>query len=420
MDVLLNVFLQTKKEWGIFLCLLLSVLLLAMGYRYWQYSQIPNSPFEIKAKVLAQYEKNNKIVLKLKSSSGQIFYTSSKEKLKDLSHREVLLYGKVLDCDFLQSLRSCYLIPYSISLLPRSFFNLPFEYVASQHQNPLISKFFESLFFASFLPKEFREIASALHISHLIAISGLHLGILAWIVYFLLGKPYSFFQQRFFPYRNRIFDLGVLSSLILLGYMVFINTPPAFLRAYVMSIMALYFVYAHLKLLSFSFLALCALLILSLFPQLVLSIGFWLSLIGVFHIFLFFHHFPYKNKKYEWIKSAILLNSVLFFEMLPIVHYVFPSFSPYAIFSIPLSIIFPFWFAVMIVLHIFGFGGVGDRGLEWILNTPVITQDFYTPLWFLLLCLLAWLLAMKFQRIYLLTLALGCGFWLFLMIKMLG
>lgn len=412
-------FLQTTKEWGIFFIFVFSLFLVGLGFRYFQFSQIPSSPYELQAKVLAQYDKNNKIILKLRAKSGQIFYTSSKEKLKDLTNKEVLLYGKVYQCDFFQSLKSCYFIAYSISLLPRSNSALAYEFITSQHQNPLIGKLFESLFFASFLPKELREIASALHISHLIAISGLHLGILAWVIYFFLSKPYAFFQQRYFPYRNRIFDLGVVSSIVLLGYMLFIGTPPAFLRAYVMSVVALGFVYSHLRLVSFAFLGVCALLILSLFPELLFSIGFWLSILGVFYIFLFFHHFPYKYQKYQWIKIAFYLNSALFFQMLPIVHFFFPSFSLFSILSIPLSVLFPLWFVMMIVLHIFGIGGVGDGILEWILKVQIIKEDFYTPLWFLLLFLLFSLLAMKSRKFYCVTLLLGCVFWLFLMIKML-
>lgn len=412
--------LQTTKEWGIFFVFALSLFFVGLALRYYQFSQIPTTPHKIQAQVLAQYNKGDKIVLKLKAESGQIFYTSSKERLKDLSHRNVLLYGKVHKCDFFQSLKSCYFIAYSISLLPRSPCNSVYDFIGSQHQNPLIGKLFESLFFASFLPKEFREIASALHISHLIAISGLHLGILAWVLYFILSKPYSFFQQRYFPYRNRIFDLGVVSSFILLGYMLFIGTPPAFLRAYVMSVVALGFVYSHLRLVSFAFLGVCGLLILSLFPQLFLNMGFWLSISGVFYIFLFFHHFPYKHQKFQWIKTAFYLNSVLFFQMLPIVHFFFPSFSLFSILSIPLSVVFPLWFVAMIVLHILGFGGVGDGMFEWILKTQIESQDFYTPLWFLALFVLCSLLAVRFRRFYGVSLALGCVFWLFLMIKMLG
>lgn len=412
-------FLQTKKEWGIFFFFVICIFLLGLGWRYYLFSSIPSTPFELKAQVLAQYKKESKTIFKLKTKSGQIFYTSSKEKLKDLSHREVLLYGKVYKCDFWQSLRSCYFIAYSISLLPRSSSSSIYDFISSQHQNPLIGKLFESLFFASFLPKEFREIASALHISHLIAISGLHLGILAWMVYLLLGKPYGFLQQRFFPYRNRIFDLGVVSSFILLGYMIFIECPPAFLRAYVMSIVSLIFVYSHLRLLSFSFLSVCVLCILALFPALVINIGFWFSVLGVFYIFLFFHYFPYRHQKYQWIKTALGLNTALFFQMLPIVHCFFGNFSLYSILAIPLSMVFPFWFIAMIVLHCLGLGGVGDMFLQWILQIKIPYCEIYTPFWFFMLYLICSLVAIKSKKAYMLSLGIGGAFYIFLAAKML-
>lgn len=410
-------FLQTAKEWKMFFIIILCVLVVGLLWRYYTFSKIPNTPHEIRAKILAQYDKNNKIVLKLKTQSGQIYYTSSKEDLKDLSHREVRIYGKPLNCDFWQSLRSCYFISYTISLLPQTL--SPHQWVSAQHQNPLIGKLFESLFFASFLPKEWREIASALHISHLIAISGLHLGILVWVLFFVLGRPYRFFQQRFFPYRNRIFDLGFLSTLVLLGYMIFIECPPAFLRAYVMSVVSLVFIYSHLRLLSFSFLSVCVLCILALFPALVINIGFWFSVLGVFYIFLFFHYFPYKNQKYQWIKTALGLNTALFFQMLPIVHYFFGSFSLYAVLAIPLSIVFPLWFIVMIVLHCLGLGGVGDGLLQWILQTKIQYREFYTPFWFFMLYLICSLVAIKSKKAYRLSLYIGVAFYVFLVAKML-
>ncbi|RDU70978.1 ComEC/Rec2 family competence protein [Helicobacter brantae] len=412
-------FLEGKKEWGIFFALALLVFVLGVGWKYYQFSQIPHTPFEFKAKVLAQYEKNSKTIFKLKAQNGQIFYTSSKEDLKDLSNKEVSLYGKVYDCDFLQSLKSCYFITYSLSLLPSSPFHSPFYFVQSQHSNPLISKLFESLFFASFLPKEWREIASALHISHLIAISGLHLGILAWALYMLLGKPYEFLQKRYFTYRNRLFDMGVVSGIVLFAYMLFIGTPPAFLRAYVMSVVALGFVYCHLRLLSFSFLLVCSLAIVALFPSLLLSIGFWFSISGVFYIFLFFHYFHFDSCKLQWLKIAILLNIALFLQMLPLVHYVFGAFSLFSILSIPLSVIFPLWFVVMIVLHCLGLGGVGDRVLEWALGLELEVAEIYTPTILLLFHLCISLLAMRFRSAYDLSLGVGFAFWLFLMTKIL-
>ena len=412
-------FLEGKREWGIFLAFVFSLFALGVGWKYYVFSQIPQKAFEIEAKVLAQYEKNSKTILKLKATNGQIFYTSSKEALKDISNREVLLYGKVYDCHFLQSFKSCYFIAYSISLLPSSPLLSPYHLIQSQHSNPLISKLFESLFFASFLPKEWREIASALHISHLIAISGLHLGILAWALYVLLGKPYEFLQKRYFTYRNRLFDMGVLSGIVLFAYMLFIGTPPAFLRAYVMSVVALGFVYAHLRLLSFSFLLVCSLAIVALFPSLLLSVGFWFSISGVFYIFLFFHYFSFGNSKLQWLKIAILLNSALFFQMLPLVHYVFGTLSPLSILSIPLSVGFPLWFIVMIVLHCLGLGGVGDRVLEWVLGLRLEVMEIFTPFSLLVFYVCISLLAMRFRSAYYLSLGVGFAFWLFLMTKML-
>lgn len=403
--------LEGKTQWGVFGLLLLAMFALSLFVRYGHYdSYIQKDKQTIQAKVIAQYKKNSYWVLKLKTSQSMVLYTTTKESIKNLSNKEILLYGKPKECSFIQSLRSCFFISFSIALLPSNpITSSLYHFVESQHQYSLLSQLYQSLFFGSFLPKEWREITNTLQIAHLFAISGLHLGILAGVIYWLFGIPYSWLQRRFFTYRNKIFDLGVFCSLVLLGYLFLLDFQPAFLRSYVMSVLAFAFLYSHIKILSFKFLLVCVGVILAFFPHFLLSIGFWLSVSGVYFIYLFLHHYPTKNLKTwkETLKFTFLLNSILFFNMLPLSHLFFPIFSFYSLLAIPLSILFPPFFVCVIGLHLFGFGGILDEYLIKLFDISFRIYEFSTPHWFAIIYICISLLAMRYKNAYWLSIGLG-------------
>lgn len=409
---------ESKKGWVVFIGICLVVFSLMGWIRYQNFLTYLGSK-NLNAKVLAQYIKGNKWVLKLMTTQGQIIYTTSKEDLKDLTFREVSLYGKSASCDFLQSLKSCFFITYSFSLLPTS--PTPFlSWVASQHSDILLTRLYQSLFFASDLPFPWREWSSKLHISHLFAISGLHLGILAWMLYIVFGKPYSFLQARYFTYRNKTFDIGIVVVFSLFVYACILDFPPAYVRAFVMSALGLLFLWSHIKILSFSFLFLCICVILALFPQFTTNFGFWFSVSGVYFILLFFKYFHTQGKGiYKVLLIALALNSALFFQMLPISHCVFPTFSIYSLFAIGLSLVFPLFFILSLLAHFLGVGEIFDEGLKWGLNLSLPSEDFFTPWWVIYPYLLFCILALKYRWSYYATLGIGGVFYVFLVLKIL-
>ena len=81
------------------------------------------------------------------------------------------------------------------------------------------------------ISKELREDITKWGIAHLVAISGFHLGILSAILFFLLKPIYTFFQDRYFPYRNRTDDLAFIVFLLLGSYAYFIDMTPSVVRA---------------------------------------------------------------------------------------------------------------------------------------------------------------------------------------------
>lgn len=397
-------FLETKQEWGIALLILGGIFLASLFYHFLIFHRyISGDKQTLQGRIIQQYLKNDKWVLKIKTDQNLILYATSKEHLKDLVHKRVLLFGKPAKCGFLQSFKNCFFVLFSMDLLHNDWRESFYQQIQKQHHSPLMTKFYETLFFASSLPKEWREVASRFKIAHLLAISGLHLGILAFVLYGILGGIYRFFQARFFTYRNRIFDLGVIISLILLGYLFLLDFPPSFVRAYVMSILGLLFVYYHFSLMNFLFLFFCCFFILSLFPSFVFSIGFWFSFAGVFYIFLFFKYFKFRFHPNRWVNGgliAVALNSVLYLNMLPLTHLFFPSFSLYSLVAIPVSIVFPFLFIGAIGLHCLGLGGVFDKFLLQIFDLKPYEIDYFAPIWFILSYLILSGLAIGSSRFY--------------------
>ncbi|WP_051420652.1 ComEC/Rec2 family competence protein [Helicobacter pametensis] len=416
-------FVSTTREWGIILGVLCLILALMLGWRFWTFqTYIKADKQRLEARILNQYYKNHKWVLKLKATNGLILYTTSKEDLKDLQNRTISIFGKPAKCSFYDSFRSCFFITFSFDVMPKDWRSIFYDYIASQHQDEKMSKLYQTLFFASSLSKEWRDLSTSLKIAHLLAISGLHLGILAFVFYLFLSPIYQFLHSRFFSYRNHLFDLGVLLHIALLGYLFLLDFPPAFLRAYVMSLMGFLFFYFHFALLNFSFLALCALLILALFPHFFFSIGFWFSLSGVFYILLFFKYCSLDQIRSSWIKALVilcLLNLVLFFNMLPLTHLFFPTFALYSWLAIPLSILFAPFFVLVFILHLVGFGGILDPYLLPSLTLSFDQIAFLIPWWVGLVYVGISLGAIFSRLMYFCSLGAGFTLWVYLVSKML-
>ena len=85
------------------------------------------------------------------------------------------------------------------------------NYVAKQHENSALATFYNAIFFATPLEKALREKIALLGVSHLVALSGFHLGILWGLVYGLLLLLYRPLQQKYFPYRHALFDVGMVA-----------------------------------------------------------------------------------------------------------------------------------------------------------------------------------------------------------------
>ncbi|GAA8078435.1 ComEC/Rec2 family competence protein [Helicobacter pylori] len=411
--------LTTPKEYlwcGVILSLLLS---LNLYLEYLNYQKLDFSkPTSLNAQILLQYSKTKDqktyFVLKLQSK-GMFFYTTIREPLKNLQYRHVQFFGRIKPCPFLESLKSCFFQTYSFSLTRKQDFKSHLRhFIDSAHSNALAGNLYRALFIGDSLNKDLRDRANALGVNHLLAISGFHLGILSMSMYFLFSLFYTPLQKRYFPYRNAFYDIGVLVWVFLLGYLLLLDFLPSFFRAFLMGLLGFLACFFGVRILSFKLLILACCIAIALLPKLLFSVGFLLSVCGVWYIFLFLKHTQAFFKTSSFLMrsfQAISLSALVFLNMLIIVHAFFPMFSPYQLFSIPLGLMFIVFFPLSLFLHAVGLGSLLDRILNMPLAIPTIFVS--SSLWLLGVHLFLTILSARFFKVYLSMNVLSMGFFLY-------
>ncbi len=411
--------LSTPKEYlwcGVILSLLLAI---NLYLEYLNHQKLDFSkPTSLNAQILLQYPKTKDqktyFVLKLQSK-GMIFYTTIKEPLKNLQYRHAQFFGKIKSCSFLESLKSCFFQTYSFSLTRKQDFKSHLRhFIDSAHSNALVGNLYRALFIGDSLNKDLRDRANALGINHLLAISGFHLGILSASVYFLFSLFYTPLQKRYFPYRNAFYDIGVLVWVFLLGYLLLLDFLPSFFRAFLMGLLGFLACFFGVRILSFKLLVLACCIAIALLPKLLFSVGFLLSVCGVWYIFLFLKHTQIFFKDSSFLMrsfQAIALSVLVFLNMLIVAHAFFPMFSPYQLFSIPLGLIFIVFFPLSLFLHAVGLGSLLDNILSMPLTIPTISVS--SPLWLLGAHLFLTIVSARFFKVYLSMNGLSTGFFLY-------
>ena len=371
--------------------LILICLLLVSGnlsIYYVKYLNFKSHKFlNLEAKITNQYKKtkHNKSYFVLKLKSGNLdFYTTSRDNLKDILNKKVYLTIITSNITFYQYLTTFYAPSFYLGVFRDKWYK---NFISKQHQNKTIENIYDALYFADSPYYKTRQEFSALGVSHLIALSGLHLGFLSAILYFLFSPIYKFFQKRYFPYRNRFFDLGILVLTILASYLYFVSFPPSLTRSFVMEVLLFIFAIRLKDIFSFWVLFWTAVFVIILFPKYIFSIGLFLSLAGVFYIYLFFHHF-----KFSKFKIFIILPFYLYLIMTPLAHYFFHQFNYYSFLSPIVSVLFEVFYPLSIILHLINHGNLFDSiildylnlGKEFIsIKTSVYTFTFLVTISFI-------------------------------------
>ncbi|MCK4442222.1 MAG: ComEC/Rec2 family competence protein, partial [Sulfurovaceae bacterium] len=263
----------------------------------------------------------------------------------------------------------------SISSKPKSIKFILSKEISKQHIQPIITEFYQAIFLAKPLSKKLRKQVSILGVSHLIALSGFHLAILSGILFFLIRPLYSIVQQRYFPYRFDLIDVGFIVLLILGWYVWFVGSPASLLRSYMMMVVGWIVAIMGIELLSFEFLITIVMILLLLIPKLFLSLAFWFSVLGVFYIFLLIQRFSDVNK----ILMTLIISFGIFILMLPLIHLIFPTVSYLQLYSPFLSLGFTLFYPLSIALHIIGIGGVFDSLLITLFELSSQTIDIILP-----------------------------------------
>ena len=381
------------KERFIAFAVLAAIFLGSLGWEYQHYKELLSKKrYYTTAEVLNQYKKGKKWVLKLRSSQGFLFYTTSYEDLKDLRARRVrvVLFPKRME--FLDFLSRFYSPAYIISVESMGLRYRLYRWIRSQHEDEKIGELFAALFLATPLALEMRQRIAAFGISHLVAISGFHLGLIAGIAIFSFTFLLRPLFQRLFPYANLLFFATLFSLGIAFAYLLFLGLVPSLVRSFAMMAAGFWLLHRHIRLLSFETLMWVVFLLLALFPRFLFSLAFWLSVSGVFFIYLFLHHFDGWKK---W-QLAVGINFFVFWMMLPLSLHIFGSFDPRMLFSPFLSLLFIVFYPLELVLHLIGYGGALD-GLLGFLDIDPGGMDVEVPMALLGLYLLLLLLALRYR-----------------------
>ena len=376
---------SSSKEFIGFSALLVLLLFIHLTFKYYTYQTFISKPFYYTyAEVMTAYskKKNNRVyqVIKLHSDEGYTFYTTTHRRESFAHKRLRLQIFPDKSIDFWEYLGTFYVkskIKYQEKLSDTVKTSLV-KSVALQHQESSLQQFYNAIFFATPLDADLRERIAKLGVSHLVALSGFHIGILWGLIYGVLLLLYSPLQQKFFPYRFALFDVGLVAMFILGVYVWFVGYPASLLRAYAMVFVGWVVLLMGLELLTFSFLGMVMLSLVVIFPSLLVSLGFWLSVTGVFYIFLLLRYFDSANK---WVVTLLVIPIGIFILMLPIVHTIFGITSSYQLLSPLLSILFVPFYPLVMFLHLLGVGNIFDDSLLWLFSLPQESQENLLPLW---------------------------------------
>jgi len=198
----------------------------------------------------------------------------------------------------------------------------------------------------SFLTDDLRNIYVKSGLIHLLAISGLHVGMLILVLLLLLyplGRKLSY----------------SITAVILVFYPLFTGLQPPVLRASLMGILLLIGKIKNFQINSLNILFFVGTAIIVLSPDMLFSPSFQLSFIAVLGIILGLSMFNITGKNFlEMVLGALWVSVVAMLFTTPIVMYYFGQFAPVSIIATPIATIplYPYIFlSVLNILTNFSF-----------------------------------------------------------------
>lgn len=180
----------------------------------------------------------------------------------------------------------------------------------------------------SYITAQDREEFSSAGLSHILAVSGLHVGIIALIIYFIL---YPLKWMRLSRVRP------LIAILILWSYIFVIGFPPSAVRATIMATFVLVGEVLNRKGTTINSLLAAALFMLLYNPAYISDVGFQLSFTAVFSIFyiypIIYSYLPHKNRVTSYLSSIIGVTLAAQIGTLPLTVYYFHQISLIGLFS---------------------------------------------------------------------------------------
>ncbi|PIF04834.1 MAG: competence protein [Arcobacter sp.] len=404
------------KERRYFYIVIIFIFLFNLYLEFYNYKQFrKNEIYHTNGTIINIYDKKSYQILKIQSKNFLFFTKYNQNKNIHLFQNiDLFITTKI---SFISYLKGFYANSFHYNfptekIAKTTTKNKIYNFIDTQHKNKDISSLYNALFLATPLTQNIRILSSKLGISHLIAISGFHLGVISFVLYFILHLLYNKIHLKFYPYRNKRFDIMIIVSFILFAYLYFIDIPASLLRAFIMFLFALFLLRNNIKIFSFETLFIVLVLIIAFFPKLLFSLSLWFSIFGVFYIFLFLKYF----KNIHNLIQFFLFNFWIYFSINPIVHYFFATTSLEQLYSPILTILFTVFYPISIILHIFNLGGIFDIFLEHIINVQISSTEISTPLWFFIVYIIISLLAIikKYAFVLLNLLLITYNIWLFL------
>ena len=380
------------------LLVLIIILLINISIEYSKYQElIDDEVYETKVKVLNIYPKKDYNILRLSASNFDFFTNIDKsESVEKLDILNILILSK--NISFLDYLKGFYAKSIIFKKIEKqsSFKDEIIKKIDSNHEDNITKELFQALFLAIPISKELRDICTNYGISHLIALSGFHLGVLSFVIYWIFYFPYTYLHKKYFLYRNKKYDLLLISISFLFFYLILTNVVPSLLRAFVMFVFAIFLLRYNIKLFSYTTLFIVFLIVISLFPKYFFSLGFWISIIAVFYIFLFLQYFSKLNKYLQ----IILFNLWMFLIFNPIVHFYFPQTSYEQFLSPLVTILFTFFYPFEIFAHIFDFAIYFDGFIKKFLYWDMYVYNVETPFYFFIVYLMFSLASIFYKKAF--------------------
>jgi len=378
-------------------------------YHYVKLTQFDDALIEVT--VLKHYTKERDgkryDVLQLQSDDGAKFYITSKSVLKNLVGFRTKVWLLTAYITFPEYLRG-FVAKGRVLTLEREKqprYRLG-DRLKEIHSRAETAELYGALFLALPLNRSLQERLSFLGVSHLLAISGFHLGVLSIVLFSLLRWPYRALQARYFPARHRNRDLFVVVALVLGLYLLFLGGVASLLRAYAMLIVGYILHDRGMKIVSMQTLLITLAVLLAIWPRLFFSIGFWLSIGGVYFIFLYLRYFGGVSKYI----SLVAVPLWVYLMMTPVALLLFGNYSPYHALSVVWSILFTLFYPIALLLHLIGYGDGLDSVLLWLLGGDVYGCHFSVPIYWLGPYVLAALGALYSRVMLYLLLLVALGF----------